>query len=138
VLASYCDHNNLGHSVIETMFTIPGSGNDRKPDVAFVSYQKWAKDRPIPDVNAWPIAPDLVVEVISPSDKAFEVMGKVREYFACGVQQVWQVYSSLGQVWIFDSPGTIRVLTRADELTGDPIVMGFRMRVADLFPPVES
>ena len=137
-LAPYCDRNNLGHAVIETMFASPGSGNDRKPDVAFVSYQNWAKDRPIPDVNAWPIAPDLVVEIISPSDKAFDVFGKVHEYFAGGVQQVWQVYSNLGQVWVFDLSGTIRVLTRADELTGDPIVSGFRMRVMDLFPLVES
>ena len=52
-----------------------------------------------------------------------------------GVRQVWQVYSNVEQVWVFTSPTAVRVLTRADELTGDPVVPGFRMPVADLFPP---
>src|SRR5262245_33480497 len=86
-LAPFCTQHRLGWAVIETMFAIPGSGNDRKPDVAFVSYQTWAADRPIPRVNAWPVAPELAVEVISPADKAFDVIDKVREYFAAGVRQ---------------------------------------------------
>jgi Uma2 family endonuclease len=136
-LAPFCTQNQLGWAVIETMFAIPGSGNDRKPDVAFVSYQTWAADRPIPRVNAWPVAPELAVEVISPTDKAFDVIEKVREYFAGGVRQVWHVYSNVEQVFVFTSPTEVRVLTRGDELTGDPVVPGFRMPVADLFPPSE-
>ncbi|HEY3787239.1 MAG TPA: Uma2 family endonuclease [Urbifossiella sp.] len=137
-LSTFCRENSLGHVDVEAPFSIPGSGNDRKPDVAFVSYQKWPKERPIPNINAWPIAPDLAVEVISPSDKAFDVIEKVHEYFAGGVQHVWQIYSNLGQVWLYTSPATIRILTRTDELVGDPIVPGFRMPVADLFPLVET
>jgi hypothetical protein len=37
-------------------------------------------------------------------------------------------------VWVFESPTAVRILTRADELTGDPVVPGFRMPLADLFP----
>ena len=86
-LSECCRENQLGYGMIQTMFAIPGSGNNRKPDVAFVSYQKWAKDRPTPEVNAWAVVPDLIVEVISPSDKAFDVMEKVHEYFAGGVRE---------------------------------------------------
>jgi Uma2 family endonuclease len=136
-LASFCRQHDLGHVDVEAPFTIPLSGNDRKPDVAFVSYKKWPKDRPIPNVNAWPIAPDLAVEVISPSDKAFDVMEKVHEYFAGGVHQVWQIYSNVKQVWIYTSPKNIRVLSAADTLTGDPIVPGFKVPITDLFPLVE-
>ena len=136
-LDNHCRAEQLGRAVFETMFAIPGSGNDRKPDVAFVSYQRWARNRPIPRVNAWPIAPDVVVEVVSPTDKAFDVLDKVRDYFAAGVQQVWQVYSNVEQVWVFTSPTAVSVLTRADELSGDPVVPGFRMSLADLFPPSE-
>ncbi len=133
----FCRDNNLGRAVVETAFRIPVSGNERKPDVAFVSFQRWAADRPIPRVNAWPIAPDLAVEVISPTDKAFDVIDKVREYFAGGVQQVWHIYSNVELVFVFTSPTQVRVLTRADELTGDPVVPGFRMALADLFPLTE-
>lgn len=134
-LAPFCTQNQLGRGVIETMFAIPHSGNDRKPDVAFVSFGRWPRTRPIPRVNAWAVAPDLAVEVISPSDKMFEVFEKLHEYFAGGVRQVWHVLSHVEQVHVWDSPATVRVFTRADELTGDPIVPGFRLPVADLFPP---
>jgi Uma2 family endonuclease len=136
-LAPFCRENKLGLAVIETMISIPGSGNDRKPDVAFVSYNTWAADRPIPRVNAWPVAPDLIVEVISPNDKAFNVMEKLQEYFAGGVRQVWQIYSNIEQVFIFDSPRTAHILGRSDELSGDPVVPGFRMKCVDLFPLAE-
>jgi len=65
-------------------------------------------------------------------------MEKVGEYFAGGVRQVWHIYSHIEQVLVFSSPTTIRVLTRADELTADPVVPGFRMALADLFPLAES
>lgn len=136
-LGPFCRDHQLGYAVMETLFEIPGSGNDRKPDVAFVSFQRWPANRPLPRVNAWPIAPDLAVEVISPTDKAFDVIEKVQEYFAGGVRQVWHIYSHIEQVMIFDSPTTVRVLTRADELTAEPVVPGFRMPMAELFPLAE-
>lgn len=136
-LGKFCREHQLGRCYTEALFAIPGSGNDRKPDLGFVSYKTWPADRPLPDMNAWAIAPDLTIEVISPTDKAFDAIAKVQEYFAGGVRQVWQVYSNIQQVWIFDSPTSIRILTRNDELIGDPIVPGFSLLVADLFPPTE-
>lgn len=136
-LEPFCRENRLGRAFVETMFAIPQSGNDRKPDVAFVSFQRWAVDRPVPRSNAWPVAPDLAVEVISPTDKGFDIVAKIGEYFAGGVRQVWQVWSNVEQVWVFDSPAAVRILTRADVLTGDPVVPGFRMPLADLFPLAE-
>jgi Uma2 family endonuclease len=135
-LEPFCRENDLGRAVNETMFALPG-WNDRKPDVAFVSYARWAAARPLPRVNAWPVAPDLAVEVISPTDKAFDVVDKVREYFAAGVRRVWHVYSNVEQVFVFDSPTAVRVLARGDELDGDPVVPGFRLPVADVFPLAE-
>jgi Uma2 family endonuclease len=67
----------------------------------------------------------------------FDVFDKVREYFAAGVQQVWHVLSNVEQVHVYTSPTAVRILTRADELTGDPVVPGFRLPPADLFPPVQ-
>jgi Uma2 family endonuclease len=136
-LGLFCQENQLGRAVMETPFAIPESGNDRKPDVAFVSYQTWAANRQIPRVNAWVVIPDLIVEVISPTDKAFDVIDKVREYFAGGVRQVWHVYSNVEQVLIFDSPSSVRIMNRSDELIGDPVVPGFRMQLVDLFSLAE-
>ncbi len=134
----FCRENGLGRALVETSFRIPGSGNDRKPDVAFVSFTRWPAARGVPRTSAWPIAPDLAVEVISPTDKLFDVYDKLREYFAAGVRQVWHIISNLELVMIFDSLTAVRVITRADELVGDPIIPGFRMAVTDLFPLPEA
>ncbi len=61
------------------------------------------------------------------------MLGKVQEYFTGGVRQIWQVYSNVEQVLIFDSPSSARILSRADELNGDPLVPGFRMLLDELF-----
>jgi len=136
-LQPFCRDKRLGFVVLQALFEIPNSGNDRKPDVAFVSFARWPADKPVPRVNAWPVAPDLAVEVISPTDKAFDVIEKVQEYFAGGVRQVWHVYSHIEQVFIFDSLTAVRGLTRADELTAEPVVPGFRMPMSELFPLAE-
>jgi Uma2 family endonuclease len=136
-LEQHCREHRLGRAVVETPFAIPGSGNDRRPDVAFVSFQTWPASRAIPRVNAWPVSPDLAVEVISPTDKAFEAIEKLHEYFVGGVRQVWQVYSDAEQVWVYESPTAVRILSRTEELLGDPVVPGFRMRLADLFQLAE-
>src|SRR5262245_19019772 len=59
--------DHLGQAVVEVLFhlALPVDRN-RRPDVAFVSYEKWPKDRVVdPDVNAWDVVPNMAVEAIS-------------------------------------------------------------------------
>ena len=137
-LDTHCRANRLGRAMFETLFAMPESGNDRRPDVVFISFDRWPAERGIPRVNAWPIAPDLTVEVISPSDKAFDVIDKVHEYFVAGVRQVWHIYSNVEQIHVFTSPTQVQILARGDDLTGGAVVPGFRVPVVDLFPPAEE
>jgi Uma2 family endonuclease len=137
LLSSFCRQQQLGRAPVETLFRLPGSSNDRRPDVAFVSYTTWPRDRPLPLSNAWTVAPDLVIEVICPTDSAFDVFNKVFEYFDGGVKQVWQIYSNVHRVLVFDSPQSARILSGGDELTAESILPGFRVKVEDLFPLTE-
>src|SRR5207249_4836462 len=63
-LAPYADAHDLGNLVSEGLFHMPPPVNrDRRPDLAFVSYRRWPKNRPVPRLdNAWDVVPDLVVE----------------------------------------------------------------------------
>src|ERR1022692_986945 len=81
-LGNYADAKNLGRVVSEGLFHLPAPINrDRRPDVAFVSYQRWPKNRSLPRTdNAWDVVPNLAVEVVSPTDKAEEVDEKIDEY----------------------------------------------------------
>jgi Uma2 family endonuclease len=126
---------NLGRTVGEGLFrlTLPIDRN-RRPDVAFVAYDRWAKSRPLPESdNAWDVLPNLVVEVISPTDLAEDVQVKVVEYFQAGVSLLWVIYPRTRQVHVYESLSSIRGLSRADELDGGKVLPGFRLPLTELF-----
>lgn len=101
------------------------------PDVAFVT-----KDR-LDAVGFtekyFPEAPALAVEVVSPGDTADEVDEKARQWLAAGAKAVWVVYSRGRTVAVYRSLDNIRVLTEEQTLSGEEVVPGFSVKVADLF-----
>jgi Uma2 family endonuclease len=138
LLGTFATSHQLGQVVAEVLFGLtPRARRKYRPDVAFVSYRKWAKDRPLPTTDPWPVVPELAVEVISPTDPAEAVQTKVVEYLQGGVQLVWVIYPVLGWVLIYESQQRVRGLTVADELDAEPVLPGFRLPLRELFtqPP---
>jgi Uma2 family endonuclease len=134
-LIKYNEAHNLGESVGETLFRLPLERDRRRqPDVAFVSFKRWAKGRVLENDNAWEVAPDLAAEVVSPTDRAEDVMEKVTEYFQAGVELVWIIYPRLQLVYVYESLIKVRGLTVADTLDGGNVLPGFSTAVAALFP----
>jgi Uma2 family endonuclease len=135
LLGPYVRTHNLGRLICEGLFHIPAPINrDRRPDLAFVSYQRWAKSKPVPRMdNAWDVVPDFVVEVVSPTDVAENLQEKIEEYFRVGVSRVWVVYPLRGQVHDYESATQVRILTAADELHGGTLLPGFRLALTELF-----
>jgi Uma2 family endonuclease len=130
----YAEDKGLGTSVTEMLFVLDAEHNlRRRPDVAFVSTARWPLDRTLPETGDWEVVPDLAVEVISPNDIFKDVLAKVREYFCYGVQVVWVVAPEERQVYVYDSPTHVRILTGQDELTGGEVVPGFRLPLGHLF-----
>ena len=129
-LGSYVEAQRLGGVYgPDTAFRI--GANERLPGVAFV-----AADRIPPEgepEGIWPFAPDLAVEILSPTDLHEKVSGKIREYFAAGVRQVWLLSPEYKTVTIYQSPTQVRMLTEEDELITDETVPGFRCRLRELF-----
>ena len=123
-----------GRTGVELLFRIQTEPNlQRRPDMAFVSYERWPKDRPVPRTAAWQVVPDLAVEVVSPNDLAVEILEKTDEYFRAGVRQVWVVYPQHGRVFVQTGPKSITVLDATDTLDGGDVLPGFQIRLADLF-----
>ena len=130
-LAAFVRRERLGRSLVETQFQITPT-KQRRPDVAFVPFSKWPKTRRTPN-GIWNMIPDLAVEVVSQTDKAWEMMEKLREYFDAGVAAVWLVYPNLELVHVYSSFEQIEVVTRAGTLDGGAIVPGFRLPLVELF-----
>ncbi len=133
-MGNQAEEGDCGRVVSEVMFRIfEDSSRMRRPDVAFVSYQRWGRDQKLTSGNGWDVIPDLVVEVVSPTDFAVEVMAKVREYLSAGVVRVWVIYPRLREVHIFDGATGVRVVGPDQTLDGDDLLPGFRLPLADLF-----
>lgn len=84
-LAPFLRAHRLGRAVCEMLFRIdPVRGLDRRPDLAFVSEERWSLELSAPIDAAWDLVPDLAVEIISPTNNAYEAQDKLREYFRLG------------------------------------------------------
>jgi Uma2 family endonuclease len=134
-LNAFAEGRDLGIAVSEVLFRLPLNVNrNRRPDGAFVSYQRWPKGRPIPESdNAWDVVPNLAIEVVSPTDFAEELLEKMEEYFRAGVDLVWVVYPRRQIVVVHHLFTQVQVLTRNDELSGGKVMPGFHLPLASLF-----
>ena len=105
----------------------------RGPDVAYVSAER-EHQAPSPQESPYfPGAPDLAVEVRSPSDRTNEVLGKVSDYLAAGSRLVWVVDPAHFEVQVFRSLLKPLTLSVADNLDGGDVLPGFSVRVSELF-----
>ena len=103
------------------------------PDLAFVSYERWPRDRKISSESPWDVVPDLAIEVISPSNVVADIFGKVHEYFEAGVRRVWIVFPVQRQVYVYESATQVQIFGLGDALDGEDILPGFRLALAELF-----
>jgi Uma2 family endonuclease len=77
--------------------------------------------------------PDLIVEVVSPSDKPKHLNHRVDQYLRRGVPMVWLIDPHQVIVTVYRPKEFHKVLDETDELTGDGVLPDFRCRVAELF-----
>lgn len=116
-------------------------GNLRSPDVGFTRWERLPGSDTLP-TGFLDAAPDLCVEVISPSETQSEMDEKVAEYFASGARQVWQLFPGERRVSVYRGVNTIIRLEQDDILAaGDDLLPAFRVFVRELFavgPPAPA
>lgn len=103
----------------------------RIPDASFV-----ARGRvPVSGLprRYWPFAPDLAVEVVSPSDRPADVHAKAREYVDAGGRLVWVIWPETRIVTVYAVDAPPRDLTEHDAPDGGAVLPGFVAPVAELF-----
>ncbi len=79
------------------------------------------------------LAPDLAVEVMSPGDTYTEVEEKVAEYFNAGVRLIWIIIPKTQSIHVYRPRNEALRLRREDKLTGEDVLPGFEIKVAELF-----
>jgi Uma2 family endonuclease len=103
----------------------------RAADISFVSRERIERAKPVQ--GYWKGAPDLAVEVNSPSDTVGRIEGKVAEWLESGARMLWVVSPKMRTVTVYRSLTEIAVLTEKDTLDGGEVVPGFEISIAEIF-----
>lgn len=107
-----------------------GPDTVRGPDISFVARDRFPAGR-LPSVYL-DGAPDLAIEILSPSNRPAEMRERVMAFLAAGSREIWLVDPREQQVRVHGADGSIDVLESTDVLTSD-LLPGFRCPVADIF-----
>ncbi len=129
---------NLGYVTGEAGFTHLATGNLRAPDVAYFSWDRLPQNRR-PE-EAYPhVAPDLAVEVLSPSNTPAEMAQKRAEFFASGTRLIWEIDPESRTARVYDaaSPEVVQELPTVGTLDGSPVLPGFAIPLPDLWAQLD-
>ncbi|MCU0961784.1 MAG: Uma2 family endonuclease [Pirellulaceae bacterium] len=132
-LANHVDEHHLGAVyAAETGFVLARDPDTvRAPDVAFVSAERLPD---IGDESAFvPFAPDLAIEVISPTDSFSAVEEKAFSWLAAGTRMVLLVDPANETVHVYRAAGAITVLGKGEVLSAADVVPGWQLAIAKLF-----
>jgi Uma2 family endonuclease len=128
MLKNFIRPRSLGLVFVETGFRL-SRDTVRAPDVSFVRSER-AKALDLK--RRFECAPDLAIEIISPSETATEIAHKVRQYLQAGAA-VWVVYPDDRTVHVFETSKNARVLEPDDLLEAPSLLPGFSVHVSELF-----
>lgn len=128
----FAEEHGLGLTSTETGFALYRDPDTlRAPDISFLSNERAAKPGYRGPYQR--IAPDLVVEVLSPSDRRRAILDKVNDYLGAGSRVVW-VVDPKRQIVTVHRPGAgPKRLESRDVLRGDDVLPGFELPLVKLF-----
>ncbi|MDF0552018.1 Uma2 family endonuclease [Kamptonema sp. UHCC 0994] len=109
------------------------SGNKRSPDISFMAKERLQGLDDLPD-GFLEGAPDLAVEILSPSNTVEEIDKKLVEYFDNGSRLVWVIHPRQKYVLVYrNAQEPDRLLKSNNSLDGEEIIPDFTLPIADLF-----
>ncbi len=131
-LGNFVEANDLGEVMTgETgIYTKRNPDTVRGADILFISHGRLKMATPDKFLD---VAPELVIEILSPSDRWKDMEKKIAEYFAIGVEWVWVVDPKKKAVMVFSSSETMKVYKEGDVLSGESISKGFQLDISKFF-----
>jgi Uma2 family endonuclease len=115
-----------------TGFKLP-NGADRSPDVAWIKQERWDALTPEQKEKFPPIAPNFVLELMSPSDDLQKVQEKMQEYMDNQVKLGWLIDRKTRRVEIYRLGKEVEVLESPTELSGEDVLPGFILNLQTVF-----
>ncbi|MEN9519322.1 MAG: hypothetical protein RLZZ381_1910 [Cyanobacteriota bacterium] len=115
-----------------TGFTLPNDAK-RSPDVSWIIKSRWDELSIKQKRKFAPIAPDFVIELLSPNDRLSDVQSKMTEYQACGVKLGWLIYPDEKRVEIYRLGKETEVLLELKNLSGEDLMPKLTVDLQEIF-----
>ena len=136
-IGNWTDRDGTGEAFdSSTVFTLP-NGARRSPDVSWLTLDKWNALSLREKQGFPPIAPDFIIELVSPSDiknqRYEDLQAKMEEYLDNGVQLGWLIEPSAKTVEIYRLGQQPEVLSNLQTLSGEDILPGFILDLSSIF-----
>ncbi len=119
-----------------TVFVLP-SGARRSPDASWIRLERWNQLTPKQQDGFPPIAPDFVIELVSPSDlknqRYEDLQAKMQKYIDNGVKLGWLIEPSAKTVEVYRPQSPVEILNNPQTLSGENVLSGFSLDLTDIF-----
>jgi Uma2 family endonuclease len=102
----------------------------RAPDLAFLSKERVSA---VHMRGYAALAPDLIVEIVSPDDRRGELLAKVGGWLDAGVRLVWVIDPGRAEAHVHRPDGSLTVIDADGALDGEDVLPGFTCRLSDVF-----
>ncbi len=116
-----------GHLLAETVVPV-SEERVRIPDVSFFTREQIIKS----SKGEQPV-PAFAIEIISPDESGIKIEQKAFDYFAAGVQVLWQVYSNVRMVKVLTSPQAVQICLKQDVCTAAPVLPDLKIAADEVF-----
>jgi Uma2 family endonuclease len=136
VLKAFVSQHRLGTVTAPDGLMRLAPGLVRIPDVAFIRWEQFP-NRQIPRTPVPSLAPDLAIEVLSPSNTEEEMERKRQDYFGAGCKLVWLVDPDARTVTVYAGPDQPTVLREDQTLDGGTVLPGFALPLRQLFAELD-
>jgi Uma2 family endonuclease len=131
LLTNHADDRGLGRVLAaETGFKLQSNPDTvRAADIAFLSRERLPDPRP---AGYLALAPDFVVEVLSPRDRPGETLTKIGDWLEGGARLVWVIDPERRLARVYRQDGTEAVMREDEQLDGEDVLPGFTCRLASI------
>ena len=136
-LRNWADSNGQGEVFdSSTVFVLP-NGARRSPDVSWIEQERWNQLTGAQQDGFPPIAPDFVIELVSPSDiknqRYEDLQLKMQEYLDNGVKLGWLIEPEAKTVEIYKVGQQVKILNNPQTLSGEDVLPGFILDLSEIF-----
>jgi Uncharacterized protein conserved in cyanobacteria len=139
LLDGYAEATSLGFAMmapLDVLIRRTPRLETRQPDVFFVTHQRLAQGGGVPKKGPLPVGPELVVEIVSESERASMLSDKLADYASVGVNEAWIVRPDAQTVEVIALGGTrsSTLFSSSDQLHSF-VFPDLKLSVSDFFKP---